>query len=98
MSQNNYNSLLAGIDEYNNSTVKLTDSNLKGAAKQAAIYEQNQNALNLIDKYNITDFTRIGDTIKINEKALEEAQENSIQSAATAKYAMGLAKVDAKKD
>jgi len=56
----------------------LADSNLKGAAKSAAIFDQNQSALNLIDKYNITDFTRIGNTIKINENALEQAKEDSI--------------------
>ena len=96
--QNNHAKLLDGIEEYNTQTAKLADSNLKGAAKTAAIFDQNQAALNLIDKYDITDFSRVGDTIKINSAALEKAEEDSIQSAATAKYAMGLAKVDAKED
>jgi hypothetical protein len=36
--------------------------------------------MDLISKYNLSeeDYTRIGDTIKINEDALERAQEESI--------------------
>jgi hypothetical protein len=41
MAQNNYNSLLNSIEEYNTRTNELAESNLKGAAKQAAIYDQN---------------------------------------------------------
>jgi hypothetical protein len=39
MAQNNYNSLLNSIEEYSTRTNDLTNSNLKGAAKQAAIYD-----------------------------------------------------------
>ena len=95
LNQRNHSSLLAGIEEYDAATKKLTDTNLKGAAKSAAIYDQNQAAFDLALKYNL-ETTRVGDTVKIDEKALEQAKEESIQNMQVSKYAMNAAKVKAK--
>lgn len=104
MNQNNHNALLSSIEQYDKALEKATDTNLKGAEKQAAIYEQNSIAADLIAKYGISQFakdgsrnySRIGDTLKISDRALEAAKEQSISNMAISKYAADRAKVDAK--